>query len=255
MTWLPFTSGTITNMRPSERPRATVTSRSLTTRCFVPRRTDDVSVRDGIDVAMPPRSTTLIVMCVVVTLVALDAVAGEPEHRRDRGIEIDERAQRAVREAVARGAGREHRLHERHAQQRLVGAGDADRDRLGLVLDRVDRPRQLLDHRGEPGGEVLDQRARRADLAELERVRVERDDAGAVAQQRAEPHRGAGVERTVVDARAQAFEEARRERLETVRSARASRSSASRRRATSVSMSARASRSGSAVASIASAAS
>ena len=33
-----FTSGTITIVRPSRRPRATSSSRSLATRCLVPRR-------------------------------------------------------------------------------------------------------------------------------------------------------------------------------------------------------------------------
>ena len=44
---------------------------------------------------------------------------------------------------------------------------------------------------GQRGGEVLDHHARRADLAVLDLVRVERDDAGRVAEQRREPHRGA----------------------------------------------------------------
>jgi len=53
---------------------------------------------------------------------------------------------------------------ERDLEQLLVGAGDADRDRLGLVLDRVDRTRELLDRLRERGGEVLHDRARRAHL-------------------------------------------------------------------------------------------
>ena len=61
-------------------------------------------------------------------------------------------------------------------------------------------PGQLLDRLRERGGEVLDHRARRADLAELDLVRVERHDTGRVPQHRREPHRGAGLERAVVDA-------------------------------------------------------
>ena len=68
-------------------------------------------------------------------------------------------------------------------EQRLVGAGDADRDRLGLVLDGVDGAGQLVDRPGEGGGEVLDQHGRRADLAVLELVGVERDGPGGVAEQ------------------------------------------------------------------------
>ena len=63
-------------------------------------------------------------MVAVVALdVALDAVAGEARDLRDRGVEGHERAQRAVAEAVARHAGGEHLLHERHLEQRLVGSG------------------------------------------------------------------------------------------------------------------------------------
>jgi hypothetical protein len=42
-------------------------------------------------------------------------------------------------------AGVPQRLHEHVVEQVGVPAGRADRDRLRLVLDRVDRPRQLLD--------------------------------------------------------------------------------------------------------------
>ena len=54
---------------------------------------------------------------------------------------------------------------------------------------------------GERGGEVLTTVARRADLAVLDLVRVERERAGGVAEQRAEPHRGARLERAVVRCR------------------------------------------------------
>src|SRR5262245_39165967 len=59
--WLPLTSGTSTNVRPSARPRTTVTSRSVAARCLVPRNTGFVSVRERMSRAMPPRSTTAIV--------------------------------------------------------------------------------------------------------------------------------------------------------------------------------------------------
>jgi hypothetical protein len=45
------------------------------------------------------------------------------------------------------------------AKQRLVGAGDAHRDRLGLVLDGVDGPGELLDGPGERRGEVVEHHA------------------------------------------------------------------------------------------------
>ena len=96
---------------------------------------------------MPPRSTTAMIGLVAVE-VALDAIAGEADDLVDRGIERGERAQRPVAEAIAGRAGVEHRLHERHLQQRLVRTGDADGDGLGLMLDRVDRTGQLLDRRG-----------------------------------------------------------------------------------------------------------
>ena len=67
---------------------------------------------------------------------------------------------------IARRTRREHLLHERHVEQRLVGTRDSDGHGLRLVLDRVDRPRQLLDRLRERGHEVLDDGARRADLAE-----------------------------------------------------------------------------------------
>ena len=104
---------------------------------------------------MPPRSTTVIV-AVVRGDVALDDVAGVPDDVGDRRIEAGERPQRAVAQAVARGAGVERLAHEADLQQALVGPRDADGDRLGLVLDRVDRPGELLDGRRERDGEILD---------------------------------------------------------------------------------------------------
>ena len=56
-----LTSGTITIGRSSRRPRATSTSRSLATRCLVPRSSGERSVRLAMSRAMPPRSTRAIV--------------------------------------------------------------------------------------------------------------------------------------------------------------------------------------------------
>ena len=96
---------------------------------------------------------------------------------------------------------RQRRHHQRHLQQRLVAAADAHGDGLGLVLDGVDRSGQLLDGRGEAGGEVVEHHARRADLAELGLVGVEPADAERVAEQRRHPHGGGGLEVAVVGAR------------------------------------------------------
>ena len=149
--------------------------------------------------------------------IAVDPVTRPADHRLDRGVERDERAQRAVRQAVARRARREDLAHQRNLQQRLVRARDADGHGLRLVLDGVDRARELLDRLRERGGEVLDDRARRADLAEVDLVRVERHDTDRVPQERRELHRGAGFERAVVVAGAQAVEEPRGQRLELTR--------------------------------------
>ena len=114
----------------------------------------------------PPRST-IDDRRIAVDRVAVDAVAGEPGDLGDGRVEIGQHLQRAVAEPVAAGAGGEHRLHQRAVEHALVAAADADGDRLGLVLDRVDRPGQLLDRARQRGGEIVDQRARRADLARL----------------------------------------------------------------------------------------
>ena len=55
---LPLISGTNTSVRPSRRPCATVTSRCVATRCFVPRRVASVAVSDGKPVVL---STTWMV--------------------------------------------------------------------------------------------------------------------------------------------------------------------------------------------------
>ena len=142
--------------------------------------------------------------------VAIDLVADPPGDLGDRRIDVGEGAQRLVAEAVARGAGGEHRLDERRLQQGLVAAGDADGDGLRLVLDGVDRAGELLDALGERGGEVVDHDRGRADPAVLGLVGVERRDAEGVAVRRRQPHRGAGLEVAVVGAVAQPVEEPRR---------------------------------------------
>ena len=78
-----------------------------------------------------------------------------------------------------------------------------DGHRLGLVLDRVDRSGELLDRACQRGGEVVDQRARRGDLAGVAAVALERRVAGQVAQQPAQAHRGGRLEVPVVQTRAQ----------------------------------------------------
>ena len=88
---------------------------------------------------MPPRST---IEMSIVAVHAVPRVAGDLGHRR---VEVGEHLHRPVREHVAAGAGRQHRLHERAVDDALVTAGDPDRDRLGLMLDRVDGPGELLD--------------------------------------------------------------------------------------------------------------
>ena len=201
-----LTSGTITIGRPSRRPRATSSSRSLATRCLrapqlgravgaagqVAGDAAPVDHRGG-GRALGPDP-------------ALDAVAGEADDLGDGRADVGQRAQRAVRELVAVGARAHHLAHERHLEQGLVAAGDADRDGLGLVLDGVDRPGQLLDGLGERRGEVVDHHGRRADLALVDLVGVERDDAEHVAEQRGQAHRGGRLELAVVPAHPQAVE-------------------------------------------------
>ena len=96
---------------------------------------------------MPPRSM-IVDGGVVGGRIAFDAVAGEADHRR----RSPARGRPALcSDPVAEAVARRHRRPAPPAraarQQRLVGAGDADRDRLGLVLDGVDRAGELLDAR------------------------------------------------------------------------------------------------------------
>ena len=146
--------------------------------------------------------------------VAVDAIPREPDDGVDRGIERAQLAQGAVAEAIAGRAGVEHRLHEGHREQRLVRTGDADGDRLGLVLDRVDGTRELLDHAGERLAQVFDDCARRAHTPVLHLIRVERHGRRRVPHERCDPHRRAGLEVSVIGVRAQPVEEPPREGLE-----------------------------------------
>ena len=74
--------------------------------------------------------------------------------------------------------------------------------------------RQLLDAPGQRERQIVDDDRRRADLAVLDLVGVERADAEAVAQQRRQPHGSRRFEVTVVGAGAQAVEETRAGGLE-----------------------------------------
>ena len=71
----------------------------------------------------------------------VDAVAGIAGDLLDGRAERRQGPQDAVAQAVA-GRARSQRLDdERRSEQVLLGTGDADGHRLGLVLDRVDGPR------------------------------------------------------------------------------------------------------------------
>src|SRR5262249_40307120 len=144
--------------------------------------------------------------------VALDAVAREPGDLLDGGVEVDERPQRAVAEAVARHAGGEDIPYEGRLEQRLVGARDADGDRLRLVLDCIDRTGELGDAVREGGGEVLDAGAGSPALAQLALVRGGGRRPRREAQPRRDPHRAARTERAVVRAGGEPVEEAGRRR-------------------------------------------
>ena len=103
---------------------------------------------------------------------------------------------------------------ERDLEQRLVGAGDAHGDGLGLVLDRVDRAGQLLDGLGQRRGQVVDHHGRRAHLALVDLVGVQRDHAEHVPEQAGQAHGGRGLELAVVAAHPQAVEVAAGHRLQ-----------------------------------------
>ena len=117
---------------------------------------------------------------------SLDAVARVTRDGSNRRVEGGERAQGAVTEAIAARTGTQKLGNERHGDEGVLGPGDADGDGLGLVLDGVDGPGQLLDAARQRVGEVLEEHRRRAHLAVVELVDVERDHADRIPQQRPE---------------------------------------------------------------------
>ena len=120
----------------------------------------------------------------VALRIAVELVADPTGDLRHGGIDVGQRAQRLVAEPVACRPGRQHGLHERRLQQGLVAARDPDRDRLGLVLDGVDRTGELLDALRQRRGEVVDDHRGGADAAELGLVGVQGRDAEGVAVRR-----------------------------------------------------------------------
>ena len=91
--------------------------------------------------------------------ITIDAIPGVAVNSSDYRVKIGEHLQCAIAQHVAAGAGLNHGLHEGSVDDSLVAARDADGDRLCLVLDRVDRARELLDHLGQCRDEVIDQSA------------------------------------------------------------------------------------------------
>src|SRR4051794_34616861 len=80
------------------------------------------------------------------------------------------------------------------------------------MLDGIDWTRQLLDGAGERGQKILDHDARRAYLAELDLVRLERHAPEHVSEKRRQAYRGARLEVSVIVVGAEAVEEPGRER-------------------------------------------
>ena len=138
---------------------------------------------------------------------ALDAVPRVPGHLGNRRVQLGHRAEGAVAQAVAQGAGSQEPAHELGAEEGVLGPGDPDRHSLGLVLDGVDRPGQLLDRPRQRVGEVVEQDARRADLAVLDLVGLEGERPAGIAEERGQPDRGARLQVAVVGARPQLLEE------------------------------------------------
>ena len=140
--------------------------------------------------------------------VALDGVAGEAHHCGDGRVEVGEHLHRAIADAFARHAGREHLLHQRPVEHTLVAAADAHRDGLRLMFDGIDGTCEFFDGAGERRREVVDEQTGRGDRASGTLVGLERRVAGQIAQEADEAHRRAGLEMPVVQAGAQAVEEA-----------------------------------------------
>ena len=143
----------------------------------------------------------------VAGLEALDPVAGVAGDGGHGRVEVGQGPQHRPGELVPGGAGVDDGPGQPGLQQRLVGAGDAHRHRLGLVADGVDGAGQLGDAQPQSGGQVLDHRGRGAHLAQLQLVAVQRGAAPGVAQGGGDPHRGRGLEMAVVVAPAQAVGE------------------------------------------------
>ena len=186
-------------MRSSRRPRATSTSRSLATRRLVPTSAG-IAIDAARQLAGDPAAVD------DGDHLAGDAVAGEPGDLGHRRVEVGEHLQRAVAEHVAPGARGQHRLHERTVEHPFVAPRDPDRHRLGLVLDRVDGPGQLLDRPGEGEHEIVDQRGRRTDLARLRLVLLHRSLGRHAAQQPGQMDGRARLEVPVVAIAAQAVD-------------------------------------------------
>ena len=125
-------------------------------------------------------------------------VAGKPQDLPHCRIENRQRLEIGIRQMRPIGTGVEKGAHQRYEQESLVRSRDADRDRLRLMLDRVDRPGELVDSPGESGAQILEDH-RRADKAvrsspiAIGRRRVLDD-----AQERGDLERGAGREVAVI---------------------------------------------------------
>ncbi len=91
---------------------------------------------------------------------AVDAVPGVARDLGDGRVQRRDRAQHRVRQVGALRTGTEQAADQGQREQRLVRAGDANRDGLGLVLDGIDGPGQLVDAGGEGGGQLVQQGGR-----------------------------------------------------------------------------------------------
>ena len=92
----------------------------------------------------------------------------------DCRVEIREHFQHSVGQTFARRTRTEHRLHQRPVEQAFLAAGDADGDRLCLVLDRIDGAGELVDGPGQSRSDVVEQGLGRRDLSGVALVRLQR---------------------------------------------------------------------------------